>query len=144
MGQGSLSVSKESERGFQTCGTAADARMLGQEESIVVVQGGREAEMDDVRFGNVSFNSQMQSPLHRPFSSLLFLSLSYPVHNWPDCPARLTDHPGLLISGGQERCGGRGPGQAGRQDTHSYLLYNVTAKSDLTQVDRQRESRSAP
>ena len=47
--------------------------------------------MDDVRFGNVSFNSQMQSPLLSPP-----LTLSYPVHNWPDCPARLTDHPGSL------------------------------------------------
>ena len=62
----------------------------------------------------------------RPFS------LS-PVHNWPNClthSADLTTQAYL-----------RGAAQA-TQDTHSYLLYNVTAKSDLTQVDRQTVARS--
>ena len=56
-----------------------------------------------------------------------------PVHNWPNClthSADLTTQAYL-----------RGAAQA-TQDTHSYLLYNVTAKSDLTQVDRQTDSHS--
>ena len=64
----------------------------------------------------------------RPFS------LS-PVHNWPNClthSADLTTQAYL-----------RGAAQA-TQDTHSYLLYNVTAKSDLTQVDRQTDGQTVP
>ena len=131
MGQGSLSVSKESERGFQTCGTA-DARTGGEQCSRPGREGGRDGrcQIRQCLFQLPNAVSPLPSPL-------LSLTLSYPVHNWPDCPARLTDHPGSLAYLRRTGAVRRSPG---RQDTHSYLLYNVTAKSDLTQVDTQRDS----